>query len=105
MAITLEFWKNKGLNIVYVSFNHEVYKLADFLRLPEAGKIIEAIYKKIEANYLYEVKETVPQTVGEFIENHFFELNRQFDVVILSDGKTPEKIIFNMETKYKDEIK
>ena len=82
-----------------------MYKLSEFLKLPEAGKIIDAIYKKVEADYPYEIKETVPQTVDEFIENHFLELNRQFDVVILSDGKSAEKIIFNIETKHKAEIK
>ncbi len=101
MATTLEFWKQQGLNIVYVSYNHETFKLGEFLRLPEARDILELMYKKIEMDYPYEVKKTLIETVGQFIENHFLDLDKQFDVVILSNGERQKNVIFNIENKYK----
>ncbi len=100
MAETIEFWKQKGLDIVYVNYNREVYKMGDFLRLPEAKEIIKEMYNKIETDYPYEVKDNLILTVGAFIENHFLDLDKKFDVVILKNGDKQKNVIFNIESKY-----
>lgn len=99
MAVTLEFWKQKALGVIYVSYNREVYKIRDFLGLSDAREIVDLMYRKIEMDYPYEVKSSVMETVGEFIENHFLELDKQFDVVILGNGDRAKNVLFNIEKK------
>lgn len=96
MAITLEFWKRKFDGAIYVNYNTNTYGFNDFLQQPDAKKIVRKMYKTIERDYPYEVKDDIGETVGNFINKHFLEADKTFDVVILGSG-SKTKVIFNLE--------
>lgn len=97
MAITLEFYKLDGTKSIYVSYNGKRYKIEDFFCLPEAGKIVTAMYDEIAESHPYEIKEDEIQTVGNFIHNHFLKLDKIFDVVILGEDSHKMSVRFNLE--------
>lgn len=73
-----------------------MYKLSDFMRLPESKEIIEKIYNKIARDYHYEDTGDKYETVGKFINRHFLDLDSKFDIVLLGEGEK-QTVLFNFE--------
>lgn len=102
MLNSLEFYKTH--HGIFVDFNDtKNIPFKTFLTLPKAQNFIKKMYIEIITKYKKEIKEEVDDTnniglvVGTFINKHFLEKDKTYDVVILGGSESGEVIKFNLE--------